>query len=206
MQLTLETQHPLTDESIKSVTGKTWEEWFADFDARGGPSLGRREIGVYLYDQCKVDVWWSAALNYHYEAARGIFDKDGRHKGYMICSTKTINAPLDKVFAAWTSAEDLDRWFGSGNQAEVADGGAFSNSDGNRGEFKRVRANQDLRFTWSGPTEGTDTIVDVTFEKKGENKTGLIVKHDRIQTTAEADGLRAAWGESLARLKALAEA
>ncbi|MBL8230120.1 MAG: SRPBCC domain-containing protein, partial [Bryobacterales bacterium] len=48
------------------------------------------------------------------------------------------------------------------------------------------------------------SIVDVVFQAKG-TKTGVIVTHDRIQTRAEADGLRRAWGEALDRLKQMLE-
>jgi uncharacterized protein YndB with AHSA1/START domain len=206
MKINYKTQNSTTNDAVKAATGKSWDEWFADLDSRGGPSIGRREIGNYLIWECKLETWWSAVMNFEYEAARGVTDKDGRHKGYTICSTKTINAPLATVYEAWTSAEALDKWFGSANRAEVADGGTFSNADGNGGTFKRVRANKDLRFTWSGPSEGTDSIVDVTFQDKGSGKVLLMVTHDRIQSTAEADGLRAAWGEALTRLKVLTEA
>ena len=37
-------------------------------------------------------------------------------------------------------------------------------------------------------------------------RTTVMVTHDRLQTREEADGLRAAWGEALDRLKKLVEA
>lgn len=37
-------------------------------------------------------------------------------------------------------------------------------------------------------------------------KTYLLINHDRIQTKAEADGLRNAWAEAVNWLKALVEA
>ena len=51
MKVKLETQRPLTDESVKAATGKTWEDWYAVLDARGGPILAavrgaeRRQVG-----------------------------------------------------------------------------------------------------------------------------------------------------------------
>lgn len=203
MQVKLESQYPLSDEAIGTATGKSFDEWYGILDARGGPSIGRREINNFLYAECKVDIWWCATLNAEYEAARGVKDKDGRAKGYTICSTKTITAPLDKVYDAWTSAAALDTWFGKGNKASVVDGGEFTNADGNQGVFKRVRPNKDLRFTWDGPDANSGTIVDVIFQDKGNGKSYVQITHDRIQTRAEADGLRHAWGEALDRLKAV---
>ena len=51
--------------------------------------------------------------------------KDGLYEGYFVCATKTIAAPPADVFKAWSSAQELSKWFGSGTKAEVKDGGTF---------------------------------------------------------------------------------
>jgi uncharacterized protein YndB with AHSA1/START domain len=205
MQVRLESQHPETDEAAKAATGRTFEEWFQVLDERGGPAQGRRAINDFLYGECKVDAWWCPTINIRYEAARGVVEKDGRPKGYTICATKTIAAPVAKVYAAWASGEALSRWFGEATQAEVADGGSYRNADGDAGVFKRVRPNKDLRLTWENPAVTPGSLADVAFQGNGNGKTGVLVTHDRIQTRAEADGLRAGWLEALDRLKALVE-
>ena len=204
MQVTLKAEHALTE--VKSATGKTWDEWFSILDKRGGIAKGRRDINNYLYAECKLDLWWCATINVEYEAARGAVEKDGRAKGYMICVTKTIAAPVDKAYEAWATAEGLNRWFSKKNKAAVADGGSYSNADGDTGVFKRVRKNKDLRFTWENPAHTSPTLVDVVFQDKGKGKTGVMIAHDRIQNREEADGLREGWGQALDRLKALLEA
>lgn len=201
MKVRLEAQFPVTDESAKSATGKSFADWFAILDKRGGPEQGRRAVGDYLFKECKVDSWWCATINIEYEAARGVVERDKRPKGYSICATKTIAAPVAKVYEAWADAAALNQWFSSRNQAEVADGGKYSNADGDAGVFKRVRVNKDLRFTWENPAHTPGGIVDVVFQDKGKGKTGVMVTHDRIQTRAEADGLREGWGSALDRLK-----
>jgi uncharacterized protein YndB with AHSA1/START domain len=205
MKVNIQTTNPLTDEAAKAATGKTLTEWYDYLDQWGAREKGRRDTGVHLYQDLKLDAWWSSAINVEYENARGLREKDGRLKGYNICVTKTINAPLEKVFAAWTSGADLDKWFGAGNKAEVKDGGRLENADGNGGEFKRVRANKDIRIAWDGPSAAENSVVDIVFTAKGDNKCGILATHDRIQTRAEADGLREAWGEAFDRLKASLE-
>jgi uncharacterized protein YndB with AHSA1/START domain len=205
MQVKLQAQHPLSNESIRSATGKGWDEWFSLLDKRGGAAQGRRAIGDFLFKECKLDPWWCATLNVEYEAARNVVEKDGRPKGYTICATKTIAASVEQAYAAWSSAKSLDQWFSKKNDADVSDGGRYSNADGDQGLFKRVRKNKDLRFTWENPAHTAGTIVDVVFQDKGKGKTGVLVTHDRIQKREEADGLREGWGEALDRLKALLE-
>jgi uncharacterized protein YndB with AHSA1/START domain len=203
MKVKLKAEHPLSE--IKSATGKSWDEWFGLLDKRGGIAAGRRAIGEFLYRECKLDPWWCATLNVEYEAARGAVEKDGRPKGYMICVTKTISAPVDKAYAAWATSEGLNQWFSEKTKAEVSDGGRYSNADEDTGLFKRVRKNKDLRFTWENPGHTSVTLVDVVFQDKGKGKTGVMITHDRIQKREEADGLREGWGQALDRLKTLLE-
>jgi uncharacterized protein YndB with AHSA1/START domain len=205
MKINVETTQPMTEASVKAATGKSWEEWFAYLDAWDAKGKGRRELGVHLFHELKLGDWWSPTIGVEYEAARDMVEKDGRRKGYMICVSKTINAPLSEVYAAWSSPDQLDRWFGEGIKATFEDGGTFENADGNRGELKRVRKDKDIRIAWNDPKCGEGTIVDVTFTAKGDSKCTMMLAHDRIQTRAEADGLRNAWGAAFDRLKAVVE-
>lgn len=205
MKLKLEPQNPLTDDSVRSATGKGWQQWFDELDAKGGPAVGRRPLNEFLFGECKVDAWWTPTIVSEYEAARGVKEKDGIAKGYTICATKTIVGAVDKVYAQWASAAAMDKWLGSGHSGEVADGGTVKNSDGDVLSFKRVRENKDLRFGYEHEGVTPGTTVDVAFADKGGGKTGLTITHDRLQTRADADALRAGWGEALDRLKALVE-
>lgn len=199
MKVRLEPDHPLTDVACREATGRTIAEWMAYLDAWGAQGKGRRAISDHVFVELKVDAWWVATLNVAYEAASGQTEKDGRPKGYCICCTKTIEAPIDEVYAAWTDLAHLTRWFGA-THLEVTEGGALRDADGNTGVFKRIRPNKDLRFEWKGAS-GDSSLVDMTLTDKGGGKTGVLVNHDRIQTRAEADGLRAAWGDALTTLK-----
>jgi uncharacterized protein YndB with AHSA1/START domain len=204
MKVTVASDHPLTDEACKAATGKTFQEWFEVIDGLGGPAIGRKPVNDHLYGELKVDMWWIATINNLYEAHKSVVEKDGRAKGFNICVTKTIAAPVEKLYNAWSDPTLLSKWFGEGTKADVTDGGSYSNKDGDTGTFKRVRTNKDLRFTWENPAH-KPSIVDVVFTDKGNGKTYLLVNLDRIQTRPEADGLRRGWGEAVDRLKTLVE-
>ena len=204
MKSTFKSDHPVTNESAKSATGKTLDQWFAELDKADGLKLGRREINNRLYAQ-KLDPWWCATLAVEYEKHHDMRKKDGLFEGYFVCATKTIAAPPADVFKAWSSGSELSKWFGSATKADVKDGGTFQNKDGDKGKFLRVRENKDIRMTFETGATSAPSQVDVQFQDKGKGKTGLLVNHSRIQTREEADGLRAAWAESLDRLKATCE-
>lgn len=204
MQFTAQTEFPLTDDACQAATGKTLTQWFAWLDA-GGSHPGRRELIQKMYVDNKLPTWWAVTIAVEYEKHCGMKKKDGLYEGYGICATKNIAAPLDRLYAAWASAAALSPWFGAKTAADVAEGATYSNADGDRGKFLRVRPHKDLRFTWENPALSAPTLVDAVFVDKGPGKSHVMVNHSRIQLRAEADGLRAGWLDALGRLKALLE-
>ena len=204
MKYTLKPEHPVTNEAAKAATGKTLDQWFAELDKADGLKLGRREINNRLYAQ-KIDPWWCATIAVEYEKHHDVRKKDGLFEGYFVCATKTIGASPADVYEAWASNKALSNWFGPGSKADVKDGGSYETKDGDKGKFLRVRENKDIRMTFADKNSTAPTQVDVQFQDKGKGKTGLLVNHTRIQTRAEADGLRAAWAEALDRLKSYCE-
>jgi uncharacterized protein YndB with AHSA1/START domain len=204
MKYELASDHPVTNEAAKAATGKTLDQWYAILDAQDGLKQGRRAVNNWLYEQ-KVDPWWCTTIAVEYEKHHDVRKKDGHYEGYFICSTKTIAAPVSEVFAAWSNNDKLSQWFGAATKAEVKDGGSYANKDGDKGTFQRVRSNKDLRLSFENPAFSGPSLVDVQFQDKGKGKTGLLVNHSRIQTRAEADGLRAAWAAALDQLKTLCE-
>jgi len=206
MKYKLEAEQTLSDAGCQAATGKTLTEWFALLDAREALKDGRRNTVMHLYEQMGRNDWWATTIAVEYEKQAGaVVKKDGLPEGYGICVTKTIAAPLEQVYKAWTDSALASRWLGAGMQAEVKDGGAYRNADGDCGKFLRVRENKDLRLSWENPAFSAPSLVDMALSDKGGGKTGLLLNHTRIQTRPEADGLRAAWGEAFNKLKAMLE-
>jgi len=197
-------EHAVSDASCRSATGKGLAEWHELIDRKGGIALGRREIGSWLVGELKVDPWWSATITHEYEIARGAADKDGKPRGYTICATKAINAGPDRCFAAFSTAAALDGWFGPGHEARIEDGGHWRNSDGNVATVRKVSPSKAIRAVWEDPGLTLPTPVEIKFTPSGA-KTTVMVTIDRLQTRAEADGYRRAWGEALDRLKGTLE-
>lgn len=200
MKVERKADQEVSEDSARAATGKSLSEWFALIDAHGGPGLGRREIGQWLYAEMKVDAWWSATINNEYELARGVQDKDGKPRGYTICATKTIKADAVRCYAEFANAAAWDGWFGSGHMLDLRDGGSLRNADGNQASIKKVNAAKNLRLIWEDASLTLPTPVEIKFSPAGA-KTTVMVTIDRLQTRAEADGYRKAWGEALDRLK-----
>lgn len=173
----------VSDKSSEAATGRTLREWFAHLDAQGGVAEGRRDLVTHLYSPQELDEWWATTVAVEY-------DKDGRSKGYSICSTKSIAAPVVAVFAAWQGAKQLDLWLGPKTKIDFQDGGAFSSADGDRGTFPRIGDRKDLRFTWNHASRATGSHVEALSAGTGKGTTGVTLNHTRIHSRRDADELR----------------
>jgi uncharacterized protein YndB with AHSA1/START domain len=87
----------------------------------------------------------------------------------------------------------------------LSEGGHWRNADGNRATIKKVNAGKNIRLVAEDAGLTIPTPVEIKFEAKGDKCT-VMVSIERLQTRAEADGYRRAWGETLDRLKATVEA
>lgn len=200
MKVTLQSDQVIDDATCKAVTGKTLAEWIGILESKPDLTKSRRDAINWVLDEFgRGDFWWPTTIWVEYEAKNGIVKKDGRPEGYNICSTKSIAAPMEKVFAAF-HADGLADWFGKA----TADGDGMIDESGNRITVVRVREGKDHRWGWRTAGTDQDTEIDIMLAEKG-GKVGITLNHNRIPSRAEADGLRAAWAESLTRLKSLLE-
>jgi uncharacterized protein YndB with AHSA1/START domain len=201
MKVTNKSDHPVTDAACKEATGRTFAEWFAELDSFDALKKGRRE-SVFHVNSFKADAWWPTTIYVEYEKHHGITKKDGLPEGYTICVTKSINAPVEKVYALWHA--HLADWFQDGATQDLNEGGSFTCQGGTKATFTRIRENKDLRMTWEHAGSTAPMTLDVAFQDN-KGKTLMNAMTSRVQTRDETDGLRDAWGAALSRLKALAE-
>jgi uncharacterized protein YndB with AHSA1/START domain len=200
MKVERRAEHAVSDETCKAATGRTLTEWHEQIDERGGVGLGRRKIGDWLVGELEVDPWWSATITHEYELARGALEKDGKPKGYTICATKSVKADAAACYGAFASAAALDRWFGARHDVRMEEGGHWRNADGNQANVRKVTPGKMIRLICEDPGLTMPTPVEIKFTPSGA-RTTVMVTIERLQTRAEADGYRRAWGEALDRLK-----
>lgn len=203
MKVELKPEFPLTNEACKEATGKTLDEWIKYLEDNPDLAAKRREAIRNMYDQMsRTDIWWPTTIFVEYERKHGKTKKDGLLDGYTICATKTIAASVPDLYNAWTS-DKSEQWYGTFNSEETEKG--HEDESGNFANATRMRENKDLRYLWHTAGCPHQTQADVVFDDKGKGKTLITITHSKIQTREEADGLRAAWGEALNRLKTLSE-
>ena len=60
-----------SDETVRSATGREWNEWREVIDAWSGRDEGHGAIVTYLIDQHGVDGWWAQTVTVGYERITG---------------------------------------------------------------------------------------------------------------------------------------
>ena len=199
MKVVPKSEHPMTDADVKSATGKPWKDWYRLLDEAGGPATGRRAITEQLMKEHGLEGWWAQTIAVEYERAKAVHERDGRPKGYSICVTKTIATSPERVFDAFGDTSVLKSWFGD-TKTDFKEGGTFTSGDGNRGKYTKVTRPKTLRFVWEDEDPTAESTVELKLMPNGK-KVGLVLNHERIQTRARADGLRAAWIAAIEKLK-----
>ena len=131
---------------------------------------------------------------------------------------KQINAPVAKVYEAWTNPQLIPKWFGpspemTAHAAEVdlKVGGQYSinikspedSSNHNvGGQYEEIVPNKKLVFNWKWEDGEETTQVTVDFQSQGDNSTLLTLTHRGFGEQEFADKHNQGWTGCLANLSA----
>lgn len=126
-----------------------------------------------------------------------------------------LKAPPSMVYAAWTDAEQLARWFGPAQsevlraEADPQIGGSFRvnfrTADGEQhevsGMYREVRPDERLVFTWAWrSTPERQSVVTVALKPEPEG-TVLTLTHDQFYDETARDRHRSGWTGALDNLE-----
>ena len=134
---------------------------------------------------------------------------------------RTIAAPPEKVFEAWTRPEVLSRWFAPSDEynvvvteLEARPGGRLRLEMRHRGgnvhivsaTFLEVKRPERLVFSWGweGKPEEGESQVTVAISSDG-TRTQLVLLHEKLVSTASRDAHEHGWTGCLSRLPAAVE-
>jgi PTH1 family peptidyl-tRNA hydrolase len=187
--------------------------------------------GFSKKEQSEIDVAVEQAadaaltvVNAGVEAAQQRFhagDEKPAKPSRAIRKSVTVNAPVDDVWEAWTTAEGARTFFGPDARIELRPGGAYEiyfdpdGPEGDRGsegcKVLAYRKPQFLVFSWNAPPEipslrkgKAKTRVEVRLEPAGD-RTDVSLTHSGWGTGADWDEnfayFERAWDVVLGRLK-----
>lgn len=115
----------------------------------------------------------------------------------VISKTVQINAPVEKVWAALTSAKSIASWMeGDGVKISLKEGGAYAFFSGETtGKITEVSKPNTLEYTWrqhSWPKDWADSVVRWELNPKGKS-TYLRLVHSKLPNQEERDSHAEGW-------------
>jgi uncharacterized protein YndB with AHSA1/START domain len=128
---------------------------------------------------------------------------------------RTFAAPRERVFNAWTRAEELRRWFSPGPmttpvaEVDLRVGGRYRivmrAPDGAEhtvtGVYRTIDAPRRLVFTWqwADKPDPVETIVTIDFKEQGKS-TEVLLRHEGHPTETERASHEHGWHGCLEKL------
>ncbi len=175
-----------SDDAVRRATGRDWREWFSLLDKAGAASHDHTTIARRLGEKYpKLSPWWRQMITVHYERSRGLRVKHQKFDGsFSASASKTIGAPLAKLYDAWADARTRARWL-----------------PGAPLRIRKATRNKSMRITWDGGPTG----LDVQFLAKGRSKSQVALDHEDLPNLAAVARKKAFWRAALERLKAMLE-
>lgn len=170
----------VSDEAVRSKTGRTWAEWFEVLDREGAREMPHREIAAMVHEKYGVDGWWAQNVTVGYEQERGLREKHQKPDGYEVGVSKTVPVALEVLFAAWEDETVRRRWLGEEGVV-----------------IRKATPHRTMRVTWPDQTR-----VDVYFLAKGDAKSQVTVQHGKLADADAAARSKSYWADALERLRA----
>ncbi len=166
----------ISSEAVKAATGRPWTEWFRLLDKAGAKSLPHAQIVRLLAPYKKVGDWWRQMLTVGYEQDRGLRKAGQTSRGWQVSRSRTFDAPIARVFAAWRSPATRGRWLTEG-----------------RLDVSSATKHKCLRGAW----DGGKTRIEVNFTAKAPGRTQVSVQHSKLPDQRSVERMRALWGRQL---------
>ena len=171
----------ISSEAVQAKTGRTWDEWIAALDKAGADQWPHKKIAQHVFKAFGCPGWWSQMVAVGYEQAKGMRVKHQTATGYNANASKTIAAPIAKLYKAWADPKIRDQWLVGAKKMVI----------------RKATPNKSMRITW---TDGK-TSVEVGFFAKGAGKSQVAVQHSKLGGVKEVEFMKNCWRGALKRLE-----
>lgn len=170
----------MTDESVRTKTGKTWQQWVRALDSVDATTMPHREIAQYVHETHEVTGWWAQAVTVGYERIRGLRDIGQRRGGgYEATKSKTFPVPIATLYGAFKTTGRRRKWLPDALTV------------------RKATEQKSMRINWPDGTR-----VEVYFAAKGGGKSQVAIQHVKLASKADAVKMKAYWTERLEALTA----
>lgn len=141
--------------------------------------MSHKEIVRHMHEEYQISSWWSQIVTVTYEQKKGLRKKHERPDGYSISISKIVSVPINVLYEFWNDDSKGGKW--------LIQGGL---------NFRSRNLNRNLHLNWID----ANTSVDVNFYHKGQDKSQVVVQHNKLSSLAESEKLKYYWKAKLERL------
>lgn len=116
-----------------------------------------------------------------------------RDAGWQIGVSKTVDRPVEAVWAFVTSPAGVAIWLGEGVTVLDERGAGYETTAGVRGETRSFRELDRIRLTWRPPDWSHGTTLQLAVSPAGAGRAMLRVHQERLADAAERERQRRHW-------------
>ena len=115
-----------------------------------------------------------------YEQQTGRRQHHEKPEGFQISVSRTVNAPLAKLYKSFATEKARASWLG---QTDL--------------QVRKATANKSMRVTW----KDQKTSLEINFYSKSAYNSQVVVQHSKLSSASEAAKMKTYWGKALDRLR-----
>ena len=171
----------MSEQSVQSKTGRSWEEWVTLLDQLGAKELSHSEIAAQIAKRWpEIGFWWAQSVTIAYERIRGLRVEGQLSSGEFAASkSKTLPVHISKLRVQLKDSALRAAWLGSPSALRTG------------------TSERSIRLDWPDGTR-----VSFWLTEKGANKCNIAVQHEKLADAERRTLEKSAWGERLNRLAA----
>jgi hypothetical protein len=175
---------PQNTDSIALATGRSWPDWVAWLDARGGRDLTHKAIADLVFTELAERMeragWWAQGVAVAYEQEIGRRVPGQRSDGsFEVAVSRSVDGPPDEAFATLAAALD-----------------AMPTMDGRASSDHRTSATR-VRHFWRCTLDDGSKVTGAV-EAGSPGKSRVAITHAALTAAADADRWRTYWKAALA--------
>ena len=194
----------VSDDAVRAATGRSWDEWEAELDARDAAGLSHREIVALLADGLVESGWWRQSVATTYEKRKGArVVGQTADTGFQVGVQRRVAMTLEDAWRLVTSAEGVRAWLGGARGLVLEKGAAYTADGGAAGVVRVAKPGSHLRVTWQPPGWARASTIQVRVIPAGE-KTTISFHEEHLPGAAEREERRRHFEAALGELQRLA--
>ena len=169
----------MSDEAVRSKTGRTWKQWVQQLDAIKATRMSHREIAKHLNESNEISGWWAQMVTVAYERIRGMREVGQRCDGqFQASKSKTFAVPISRLYRTFSVKRTRGRWLPDVDLT-----------------IRTSTVNKSMRMTWP---DGTS--VHAYFTAKGRQKSQVAIQHTGLAKKNDVANRKEFWTERFTTL------